>query len=303
MELFVWNINQRSSGQKIPGFVSEEIIKSEADIVVLTEFLSAANKRSIIEFKEKAGLDEKYDFGFNEERDKEREKANGVLIAVKKEFAEIKSPVIENLATHHTEEAQPNFIQLDIEVNKRLISIIGTRIQVGGSLNRQEFEERHKQLSSLIEHINTLETKNIIVAGDFNHAFIQGVQTAKYSDIKESYRDKVTFDTYNYHIMKEDFNNIGMTVSTPEGKQLKGRYSCGFKLNDDKPNDGYLKEDHIITTRNLDVSNLRYCHSFMDNYKKDEEWQWKWNKGKKKYEYVIDPPYPDHAILTADVDI
>lgn len=292
MKLLVWNINQRSSGEEIPPFVSEMIKNTNADIVVLTEFLSAANANSEKIKKFKDSLSEKYYTFCNEKRDKEREKANGIFIAVKKGFAEINGAPNEDLKTDCKEEDQPNFLQLDIVVEGKPISIIGTRIQVGGGVTRSAYIESRLQLISLVEHIVKLGNKNIIVAGDFNNAKIRGDEAADYLTVRDNYRGKVTFDTYNYHIMKGIFATAGLTVFTPPGEQ----YSYGFKLDrDGKPDNGCFKEDHIVT-KNLKVENSKYCHSFIENYKIDKEWR------KKKYEYVIVEAYPDHAILTADVD-
>lgn len=306
MKLFVWNINQRSSGSEIPEFVSKEILKlnkaedpqSYPDIVVLTEFLSAANANGekIKKFKDR--LSEKYYTFCNEERDKEREKSNGILIAVKKGFAEINGAPSEDLKTYYKKEDQPNYLQLDIVVDGKPISIIGTRIQVCGGMTRAAYIERRQQLVSLVELIVKLGNKNIIVAGDFNNAYIRGDEAEDYLTVRDNYRGNdsneplVTFDTYNYHIMKGIFATAGLTVFTPSGEQ----YSCGFKLYRDKPSNGYLKEDHIIT-KNLKVDDTKYCHKFTENYKVNVEWIL--DKGK----YAITPPFPDHAILTADVDI
>jgi|GEM_PF-561393 len=315
MKLLVWNINQRSSGKEIHPFVSEMIENTNADIVVLTEFLSAAsaNGKNIKKFKD--SLSEKYYTFCNEKRDKEREKANGIFIAVKKGFAEINCAPNEDLKTYYKEEDQPNFLQLDITVDGKPISIIGTRIRVDlkksnskfQEIRRGEYKQRHEQLLSLIDHINALESKNIIIAGDFNNAYIRGDESKFYlgkDGVRESYhytsRGELNdlYDTYNYHIMKDDFADIGLTVFTPPGEQ----YSCGFNLCEGKPSNGYLKEDHIIT-KNLKAENARYCHSFIEDYKRDKEWERRWNRQKKKYEYVIVEGYPDHAILTADVDL
>jgi len=308
MKLLVWNINQRSSGIDIPEFVSKEILKlnepedpqSYPDIVVLTEFLSAANANSKKIKKFKDSLSEKYYTFCNEKRDKEREKANGIFIAVKKGFAEINGAPNEDLKTYYKykEEDQPNFLQLDIVVDGKPISVIGTRIQVCEDMTRSAYIERRQQLVSLVEHIVKLGNKNIIVAGDFNNAKIRGDEAADYLTVRDNYRGKVTFDTYNYHIMKGIFATAGLTVFTPPGEQ----YSYGFKLDrDGKPDNGCFKEDHIVT-KNLKVENSKYCHSFIENYKIDKEWERRWNRRKKKYEYVIVEAYPDHAILTADVD-
>jgi len=306
MKLLVWNINQRSSGIDIPEFVSKEILKlnepedpqSYPDIVVLTEFLSAANANSEKIKKFKDSLSEKYYTFCNEKRDKEREKANGIFIAVKKGFAEINGAPNEDLKTYYKEEDQPNFLQLDIVVDGKPISVIGTRIQVCEDMTRSAYIERRQQLISLVEHLVKLGNKNIIVAGDFNNAKIRGDEAADYLTVRDNYRGKVTFDTYNYHIMKGIFATAGLTVFTPPGEQ----YSYGFKLDrDGKLDNGRFKEDHIVT-KNLKVENSKYCHSFIENYKIDKEWERRWNRRKKKYEYVIVEAYPDHAILTADVD-
>jgi len=305
MKLLVWNINQRSSGEEIPPFVSEMIKNTNADIVVLTEFLSAANANSKKIKKFKDSLSEKYYTFCNEKRDKEREKANGIFIAVKKGFAEINGAPNEDLKTDYKEEDQPNFLQLDIVVEGKPISIIGTRIQIGGGVTRSAYIESRQQLISLVEHLVKLGNKNIIVAGDFNNAQIHGDEAADYLTVRDNYRGEdineplVTFDTYNYHIMKGIFATAGLTVFTPPGEQ----YSYGFKLDrDGKPDNGCFKEDHIVT-KNLKVENSKYCHSFIENYKIDKEWERRWNRRKKKYEeYVIVEAYPDHAILTADVD-
>ena len=305
MKLLVWNINQRSSGQKIPSFVSKVIMDSKADIVILTECISATNEeniRSIQGFID-GPLSDQYVFRYNVER-KECEGSNGVLIAVRKLLEEKNDAKIisetkiiskiEKINTVRTE--QPNFLQVDMVVNGELLSVIGTRIRV------TDYEERREQVRSLIDHLNTLANRNIIVAGDFNNAKIYGDESKFYlgkDGVRENYRHtsrgelNTLYDTFNYHIMKDDFANIGMTVFTPPGKQ----YSWGYKIDKDgNPDNGCFKLDHIIT-KNLKVENSRDCHSFMKDYTRDNEWKL------QKDKYTSDSPFPDHAILTADVDI
>ena len=219
MQLMVWNINQRSgynkqgTRQKIPDFVGKTIIASDADIVILTEFVSARNIEDLQNnqyFKDGGHLSELYDFRYNKVRDRDCEFANGVFIAVKKTFAEIKAPAIETFITDSKAKEQPNFLQIDLEVNRTPISIISTRIRVGKS-SRAEYIKRHDQLVSLIDYINTLGNKRIIVAGDFNHSKICGAQDKSYADTRYRYHftsgGAVSFlyDTYNYHILKDEF--------------------------------------------------------------------------------------------------
>lgn len=191
---------------------------------------------------------------------------------------------------------QPNFLQVDMVVDGELISVIGTRIRV------TDYPKRREQILSLIDHINTLPNRNIIIVGDFNNSKIYGNESKFYlgkDGVREMYHYTSDgnlndlYDTYNYHIMKNDFMNIGMTVFTPPGKQ----YSWGYTIDKyGNLTNGCFKLDHIIT-KNLNVQNAKYCHSFIKNYTKEKEW--KFNNGK----YTIIPPFPDHAILIADVYI
>ena len=104
-------------------------------------------------------------------------------------------------------------------------------------MTRSAYIESRQQLISLVEHLVKLGNKNIIVAGDFNNAKIRGDEAADYLTVRDNYRGEdineplVTFDTYNYHIMKGIFATAGLTVFTPPGEQ----YSCGFKLYEGKP--------------------------------------------------------------------
>lgn len=296
MKIFVWNINQRSSGQEIPPFVSKEIIKANnADIVVLTEFISATNEiriQNVHEFfnieTDDNNLRKKYDCYYNIDRKDD----NGILIAIKKDFAKKKDirriSKIEKINSMRTE--QPNFLQLDIVIDGELMSIIGTRTRVTG------YVERREQILSLIEHINTLTYEKIIVAGDFNNSKICGDENKRYADVRENYHYTSMktisdlFDTYNYHILKDDFYNYaGMDVSTPKSEPNKPTWSWV-----DKYRNKY-KQDHIIS-RGVNVSATEYVWDFVN---KDNGYS-----GKNPQDYKSSlVGYPDHAILTANVEL
>lgn len=290
MKILVWNINQRSNGIRIPDLVSDKI--SVADIVVLTEFIGDANVKNIPVINDFTNRLAGYYCCNNFER-KECEGSNGILIAIKKELI-TKTKIISKTEKMNTvKKEQPNFLQVNMVVNGRLISVIGTRIRV------TDYEKRREQLLSLIEHINTLGTNNIIVAGDFNNTRIHGDENADYLSVRESYEPYDTLDTYNYHIMKDDFSMIGMKVYTPEGKE----FSNGFKPRNQPQCHGYLKDDHIIVkeTKSLDVKNVTYYHDFIHEYH-DNAWTETRIPNRIYSSYDINPPFPDHAILTAEVD-
>lgn len=290
MKLFVWNINQ-IGGYRIPRLIATEILESSPDIVVLTECLNATDekKMNIIQEFIAGPLNDKYKIHYNLES-RECSGDHGVLIAIKKsadgQFASnsmSEATIISKIEKMNTvRKEQPDFLQIDMFVNGELLSVIGTKIRA------TDYVKRHEQLLSLIEHIKTLGNKNILVAGNFSNGYIHGEEHEFYigeNNARENYRlkEKALHYTFNYHMMKDDFYDIGMKLSTPYGEQ----YSSGFEINEDGyPNDGYLKEDHVLTTRTLSAGNLRYSHQFMK--KGNGEWS-------------IKPPFPNHSILTATI--
>lgn len=298
MKIFVWNINQRSSGQEIPPVVSKEILKYEADIVILTEFISATDEkrlRNIQKFIYDDGISTKYDCYYNVSR----KDSNGILIAIREDFKnsnniKINKPV-ECMEANNKHQEQPNFLQLNIIVNEKPVSIIGTRIRIG-STSRSDLIERREQVLSLIDHLDKLKVRdkekyeNIIIAGDFNNLKISGKETEYYLTERKNYHGTVRFDTYNYHILKDDFYNYaGMDVSTPKSEPNKPTWSWV-----DKYRNKY-KQDHIIS-RGVNVSATEYVWDFVN---KDNGYS-----GKNPQDYKSSlVGYPDHAILIADVEL
>lgn len=297
MKFANWNTNQRSRGKAILKVVSDEVIRLELDAFVFTEFLNGSNEGNRRLIQELAtSLNSKYDFHYNIER-KECAGQNGILIGVRKKFEGEDDTVtirkIEEMETKRKE--QPNFLQVDMVVNGKPLTIIGTRIRV------TKFTERREQLLALtdhIHHIRSLGVGNVIVAGDFNHGFIRGDESKFYygeDGVREYYRQTDRFDQYAYQMMKGDFADIEMAVHTPPGKH----YSCGFEPLKDKDgvtNNGYLKYEHIITTNGLNVVEPQYSRQFMETHREQLEWDWNEDGG-----WSINPPFPDHAILTAKI--
>jgi len=110
--------------------------------------------------------------------------------------------------------------------------------------------------------------------GDLNNSRILGDESSTdYKDVKQLYKGKWT-EYYNYHIIKQDFKEVGYDIYTPS----KG-YSWG----------GYIKNDHIIA-KNLKIFKYEYKQS---------------NSEINKYISMGDycPGIPDHAILTANTYI
>lgn len=87
MKILAWNINQRSNNKKIPHLICKTIMDSNADIVVLTEFISVANKENIRIIQETidVSLRDNYCIIYNIES-KEGDRSNSILIATKKKL-------------------------------------------------------------------------------------------------------------------------------------------------------------------------------------------------------------------------
>jgi hypothetical protein len=289
MDVLYWNINQRGGCGKgeIPLFVGNAINKSEASVIVLSEFIRHDNRKAIAEFIKT--INARYVCYCNgEHRDQ-----NGILIAVKRGIESTITVVYANCLEDSAKEGkdQPDFYQLNFVYEKKELSLIGTRIKVRDGEEKEEYKYRRRQLSSLIDHIANLGTENVIVVGDFNNSYIRGKVSDRYIEAREEYRHNgkgkpcVTFDTYNYQILKDCFSSIGMCLYTPEGNA----YSWGF--NKGNKYKGYIKNDHIAS-RNLRISNVRYDPSFISECE-----EYLNTKGE------IDPPCPDHAILRATIKL
>lgn len=285
----VWNINGQSgtklkNGQAyaIPGFVTSEIIAKEKigmettanspDIIVVTEFVNTTEMKSLeMEFTNNGY----HVFASPKKRQ------NGILIALKKN-KEITIEGEPDTSEMNTKIAQkPNFLQVTVKYKGKPLSIIGARIRIDWRLSRKDFLNRKEQLKALIEHLSTVD--NFIVGGDFNNAKINGDETKKYEEVKEKYRytskgePNVSYDTYNYHILKARLEEAGYSLHTP-----KGKVSSMGKI---------FKLDHIITSESIAASNVGYSCSFKNK--------------KNGYDELAskDVRLPDHAILSAKISM
>lgn len=282
LKMRVWNINGRSgrhwrneSDYEIPSFIASEIIGKDPnnappDIIVLTEFVITTGWEKL-----KFNLEENGYYLFTSHANGK----NGILIALKKnEGLDLESVVSSSeMNTEKTE--KPNFLQVIVKYNGKPLTIIGARIRQL-VVTREDFLDRREQLEALIDHLSKLE--NIIVGGDFNNAKINGNCTKRYSEVREKYRYtskgtiNVSYDTYNYHILKDAVEDCGYCLHTPKGNV----YSWGniFKL------------DHFITSKSIVASNVEYSWSFK-------------NKKNGYGDFTDNDILPDHAILSAEISM
>jgi len=278
IKILEWNVNQSGwikNKTPIPNFVIKEIINEQKpDIFVLVEVfdLKGEIERLSKEFKG-------YTLFFVD-----RETINNtkeVLIGIKCDA----NIVVETESQIKCQDGNsPNFLQVDVKYQGKGISVIGMRIKIDSrkQMNKEskknyeermktDYKERKLQLDSLIEHVNRIENSKTIIMGDFNNSRFFGNESALYKDVKHLYKGYLT-EYYNYHLIKQDFNELGYDIFTPS----KG-YSWG----------GYIKNDHIVA-RGLKISKCEY----KDDYKK---------RYSEIYNSIGDycPGIPDHTILTA----
>lgn len=286
IKIMTWNINQRSGNRdNIPDFVIGEIKK--VDIAIITEFKRPHEKLGEFEKDLK-----EYWLCYSPATCH-----NEILIAVKKELTA--EPIIEEFDKEDGE--KPNFLQIYITINKIPLRIIGARIRIRND-SRIDYIERKQQLFNLICELNKVGNGQFIIGGDFNNLKLNGDQKKTYCEVRGNYKGKNSYDTYNYHILKNSLLATGLLLHTPEGEQN----SCGFTL-DGKTNEwdnGYLKNDHFVTTENIKLSNVEYNKNFITPENGYVKPNIKIKRNSNGYwETEINPPYPDHAILTANLEL
>ncbi len=274
-----WNINQRSNyggSTSIPNVIVKKIKDIKADIIVLTEFFKVEKYKEFI-----SNLEEENYTVFLDPRKAEKNK-NQILIAISNKIDISNGGKIKWLP-NNISGSNPNFLQVEVKYNNEPLIIIGTRIRwhgnSNGKLTKQTFEKRKKEFEYLINHLKKLKemkSKNILILGDFNNARILGDENILYDEnaIDELYKN-VLQRSFNYHILKREFHEIGFNTHTPK---------AGTSI-------GIFKIDHLIVSNNIMLSKIDYDPNFdtlMSTYKK---------------ETIPEIGLPDHSILTASIKI
>lgn len=271
MKIVEWNINLRT--QKATKYKNS----IEADELMIPKFVSDvlndidSDIIVLTEFvqcnnwKEFVGNLKSYNVYTNCDNEKK-----GVLVAIKKEIEIIE--VIKDLNISDNNNCIPHFLQVTVKYMNKEISIIGTRIKVLKG-DKTDFRQRKEQFDCLKEHICTISNASIIVTGDFNNARILKDYTGKNQE------------TYNYEKIKKWFEDIGLTLIEIEGFSHMG----------------YLKEDHIILSHDMDAT-CEYSDSFIsEKYLGKEIYYNIYFKGDyyKKNDISLPIGYPDHNLLKA----
>lgn len=270
LKIMEWNINQRLNHSKkdMPEWIAEVISNKDMDIVVLTEWYKGNNWEVVKKnaFNYKYTVFESSNNGIN----------NDVAIAINTE----KLTPIYAKSYFSFDHNVPDHLEVKCKTKNNIeVMIVGIRIHATAS-----DQEKEKELNLIL---NGLKDENIVViCGDFNN-------------------NRRGFSKLGYwHLSRiDELINNEFVRMTPSGSSIyvENTYNIDYEF----------AEDHFlikgIETKNIELK--PYDRSFCDKdrviYKWKNDFQkylGKDQKGKNIYDCVPDP-YPDHAILTAIIEI
>lgn len=191
------------------------------------------------------------------------------MIAIKSE-----NKILTVNSLYSSNEGIPNYLRVDIKYGEIKLSVIGIRICMVES--KKKFEE----MEYALEYIKDIENPAVII-GDFNN-----------------YRRKTIDKEWNLNLLEELLIKNKFTMHTPDGSSVYVVKACSAAYE--------FAEDHIFA-KNIEVEIKPYYREFVIRNKKIYKWEkdfqkyiGKDEKGNSIYD-SIPVPYPDHAILIADI--
>lgn len=272
MKVVTWNINCRSSKGGIPKMVIKELLRTNADVACLTEFVKGENYHEFI--------DELRAFGYEVFTDPRTTEYSGneILIAVKSEYAiKTETFVICN------DDKNPNFLHVTItRENEKKINLVGVRVKIMSPKNNLSKDEREKfqineakermcQVNNLASYLQKMDGK-IYVMGDWNNYFYDDNSKVDSWKLDKAYLQNY----YSYPLLVNKMETLGLTNYTPQGNR-QSVYSWVNK--NIWSNKKYIRNDHVFS--NTKVYEVTYCWEFTNST-----------------EYISDKVgYPDHAML------
>lgn len=277
LNIMEWNVHQKgrqySKGRSADGPIPEWIIDevpNDMNIVVFTEFNSHA--QNISNFYEKLK-----DKGFSYYSTKyECSWSNDILIAIRGEQIKVISTKQDDAYPNSSitddfndiPENIPENMRVDIRVNEKDIHIWGIRIK---DLN-SDYKQRKIEMCKVMEWLKAAGGISIIV-GDFNNL-----------------RENTSEKEWNLKVL-DDLLGDSFIRKTPSN------HSWGVSLSNGKF-DGYIKNDHLIHSKELDAAVKPYEWGFLKhcNYELKESYY-----GKQSLK--IPDCEPDHGILIGCVKI
>ncbi len=288
MRILEWNINQRANHintEIIPPFIATAVKDEDPDIFILTEFYKVKRWTEFQDDMEDYNL-------FLSENSQNHE--NDVCIGVKKEYEDAQiSTMLDSMKDNHL----PNFLHITVEVDGRVLSVMGVRIRVplrkdipAASEENQHF--RLEQLEALENHLAHIPDP-VILMGDFNN-YRRGL-SPDYIDPKHPVNNSKCA-VWNMSVIHQRLAKIGYEMHTPEGFSW-GSDHCNVKYQ--------CAHDHIFTKGLVLVPSVvdtdapdRYQGHYIDDFMKlaPEIYHGNGIKG-------MHTPYPDHKMLVVDFEL
>jgi hypothetical protein len=271
LKIMEWNIHQkgrqynadRSIDGAIPLWILE-YITDDIDIVVFTEF--NVHAKNILDFYQ--GLTLK---GFRHtSTNYSCAWANDILIAVRSKNINVQSisyfnayPDTPDTTIDISWDSIPENLRIDLIIRNVEVHLWGIRIKdLHGC-----YKQRKTEMETLMKWTKEV-SENIVLIGDYNNL-----------------RDNTLEKEWNLNVLDS-------VIKERFYRKTPSNHSWGAKK-DENNIDGYIKNDHLICSKDIIACVEEYDLSFMDRYQCSQKVD-KYNKR----EIIIPDRYPDHGILT-----
>ena len=211
-----WNINQRDMVDT-PAMVVAEIMRQNADVVVLSEFYKTPNYFDVLMRPlQECGYRVYVDFGAAQGRVRQ------ILIAIRTKIVakqHIEPQLLPDHEKNLKEEASPNFLRIDFLIENSPITIIGTRIKISEGGSKEEQLRREMQFNELLKHIP--EDRQVVILGDIS--------------ISDKYKSD---EWHSDNIYRTSLEDRKLTLCTPSREETN-------------PMESRWKSDHLIISEGI----------------------------------------------------
>lgn len=279
LKVLEWNINSRSTGARIPDYIPDEILRKNPDVAVLVEFKGEQNEKILRDRLENYNIYVSKSLklpGENEENEENEKNGNQILVALSKNvFPETISDDDIDCGEKY-DDNQPNWIRIRTKINGESFDIIAIKVLVGGK-EREDLQSRKKQIDWLLEKYK--DSSKCIVLGDFNF----GPHRTDYQeDLKINWQE-IIYLMRDKGFLKESFNYSPYSPIGYSNKSFQLDWLIG-------------KDVSVINNSEYNQLDWSFCRfnkkPFVPGYFTPEG-----------YFVRTDPPYPDHAIFTVEIEV
>lgn len=276
-KIMEWNINQatnKNNQNLLPDIVSNEIIRQNPDIVILTEFAFCNNSQ---EFLNQTFTNRGYRFYPEQKTKNTINEQNEILVAWRDNLFEKTSESTYMETSYKNNNPNCCIVHLKEKLGNRKLTVAGLRITMAKyipqnvsdkemqKLYQEQANLRRKQMEQVISFVEKENT--VLIVGDFNN-----------------YRRGTMLK--NWNISQINCGKKKFTIYTPKGQSIYEEQ--GKDVNHE------FAEDHFIA-KNCYIKNYQYDRDFVYSNKQV------YTAGKDLSDWETLKSYPDHAILYGDL--